>query len=517
MNALKKTAAVTLLLSTAIYVNAQIPDDMLRLTAQNVQGTARFSGMGGAFNALGGDFGSLSTNPAGIGIYRGSELSLTPSLSINQYVTDYLGTSENDSRTRAGVSNFGYIGTWIRPDRTKGLISFNLGLGYNKISDFNAYSSLKGYYTDNSKIPNYTALANNNFSNTAFDFIMNNNDDNVYGSNEFYPDEWTTAGAIATYLVNYDQEGDFFYPEFDNSVEKLNHFRKSSSKGSSGEYLLSFGGNVSNRFFFGATLGAQDINYRNIVDYSEHNVTETPVTNFGNFTQIEYFSTVGTGFNLKLGIIVKPVDMLRIGLAFHSPTWYELTDRYAFDMISESVDVGRAETYSIENIYDYRMMSPYRFEAGIACVFGKYGLVSVDYEYTANNAMKYFDDYNVSFADMINNRIKDSYKGSSTVRAGAELNLGGGLMIRGGFNYIQSPYKDVGSNYDFSRYVYAGGLGYRSAGFFVDIAYSANVGNYCYVPYFIDDLRVRNTDFGADAAKEKQILGTLLLTLGIKF
>ena len=50
------------------YIGAQ-------LATEDLNGTARYVGMGGAMEALGADISTIGTNPAGIGLFRHSQVS----------------------------------------------------------------------------------------------------------------------------------------------------------------------------------------------------------------------------------------------------------------------------------------------------------------------------------------------------------------------------------------------------------------------------------------------------------
>ena len=47
--------------------------DAFKYSQTELNGTARYLGMGGAFGALGGDISAMNTNPAGLAIYKSSE------------------------------------------------------------------------------------------------------------------------------------------------------------------------------------------------------------------------------------------------------------------------------------------------------------------------------------------------------------------------------------------------------------------------------------------------------------
>jgi hypothetical protein len=84
------------LLTIAIFfpflIQAQDLADALRYSNLTIQGTARAGAMGNAFGALGGDFTSASINPAGIGVYRTSEFTITPISGSTKVNSTYYGT-----------------------------------------------------------------------------------------------------------------------------------------------------------------------------------------------------------------------------------------------------------------------------------------------------------------------------------------------------------------------------------------------------------------------------------------
>jgi long-subunit fatty acid transport protein len=231
---------------------------------------------------------------------------------------------------------------------------------------------------------------------------------------------------------------------------------------------------------------------------------------------------VGFGINAKFGVIYRPIDAFRLGFAIHTPTLFNMEREYQVYMGSlyktEGNDDYRDED-SPSDIYEYTLTTPYRMEFGLAYIFGKVGLISIDYELVGNTSMRMRDDIvnNTEYIDIRNDAIKNSYRNISNVRVGAEINLQRGLMLRAGFNYFQSPYID--SNLDFARYAYSAGFGYRAKNFFADLAYTLNTGKYHFAPYFVNDYRVRNDDIKnyPDYAVEELKVGRIIATIGFRF
>jgi hypothetical protein len=488
-------------------MEAQTTDELLQLGTHEIQGTARFSGMGGAFNALGGDFGSLSTNPAGIGTYRSSEFVITPSLTVNKAITDFRQESLSDSRTRFGLANLGYIGTYLTKN-SDGLVSFNFGLGYNKAANFYKSTRLTGNDSPNSVLRFFPQYANN----------LSLNEDYLRGEfSNILPEDWSTSIALNTEMMKYNPDSKTYSANGIDPNDVVDINSSVYQSGSTDEYTLSFGGNISNKFQFGFTIGLQDLEYINRLNYSEKYLGS--LDGYMSSNRDEYIRTVGFGANFKFGIIYRPTDAFRVGLAIHTPTFFNMEREYYVSMGSvykiDGADDSQFEE-SPADLYEYRLQTPYRMEAGIAYIIGKAGLISLDYELVGNNATRIHDDFkNDNFITGRNDGFKNNYQVSSNIRVGAEVNLPYGIMLRGGFNYLQSPYSDSDLNYN--RYAYSGGIGFRGKHCFLDLAYTLNTGNYHFAPYYVNDYRIRNTDTNPDIAVEKLKVSRILATIGFKF
>ncbi|MDR1170520.1 MAG: hypothetical protein LBK97_06780 [Prevotellaceae bacterium] len=506
-----KWSAMLLLVSAVFSVEAQTTDELLQLGTHEIQGTARFTGLGGAFNALGGDFGSLSTNPAGIATYRSSEFVITPSLTLNNTTTDFRGKSFSDGRTRFGLANLGYVGTYLSQN-SKGLVSLSFGLGYNKAANFYKRTKLQGLDSPNSVLKMLPQYANGFKIRPDY---LNGKLQNILS------EDWTTAMALESEMIRYENDGLYYM----NGLEKndvVDIYSSTLQSGSTSEYTFSFGGNISNTFQFGITVGLQDLEYINSLNYKEDYIgnLEGIMDKYVSSVRDEYLRTTGFGVNAKFGVIYRPIDAFRLGFAIHTPTFFNMEREYHMYMGSMYKTKGENDFRSKEtpsDIYEYTLTTPYRMELGLAYVFGKTGLISLDYELVGNNAMRIRDNIpgDREFISIRNNAIKKIYRTTSNVRVGAEVNLIRKLMLRVGFNYFQSPYTD--SNLDFARYAYSAGIGYRSKHFFADLAYTLNTGKYHFAPYYVNDYRIRDTDKNPEIAVENLKIGRIIATIGFKF
>lgn len=448
--------AVSVFLLTGI-IRAQNIDDALRYSQVFYSGTARFNSMGGAFTALGADLSTLSQNPAGIGVYRSSELSITPQLNYIRSTTDFDGT------TSAYLYNFslnqgGFVSNIIKKDGSDGLISFNFGYTFNMTNNLNQDILVAGI-NNSSSIADYWVSDANGW--TKFQL----GDEAPVAAIAY--DTWiidTLSGSNTQYGSVFSNYGDDPPSVYGQSVRRSIYY-----DGYLGEHAISFGGNYSNKLFFGATFGINVLRYSS---YFEHVETSNVMlsSKFKSLDYIDYFDDRGTGFTFKFGLIAKPIEMLRIGLAFHTPTYYKI-DEYFYEDISSKFTDG--DTYHAHNDplrFNYALNTPFRFLAGVGVQVQKYALLSADYEYVNYNSAYFFqtgDGYNYSDK---NNTIRESLKSTNNFRLGGEFRLNK-FYFRTGYGYYGQPFKAGEENANLDYRTISGGVGFRERNLSVDFGY----------------------------------------------
>ncbi|MCY7410907.1 MAG: hypothetical protein LH473_11590 [Chitinophagales bacterium] len=267
---------------------AQSDEDALRYTQLSFGGTARFMGTSGAFGALGADFSTLSFNPAGIGVYRSSEFSFSPSVtSINTDAT-FGGNTLQGNRAPFNISSFGVVFSQdlTRKDPTNKWKRFNVAFGANRLNDFNSNTYFKGVNPDNSMIDFYVAEANSK-GGTNPNSITNTYS---FGSGLFYQ----------TYLINPTASDSTQYTGIVNSgnIEQSGYI---SQEGSNTEYLFSFGGNYDDHLMLGMTVGLPSINYNSYTTFTESDINSV-YGHFESFTKTDNLNTNGLGIKAKLGL-----------------------------------------------------------------------------------------------------------------------------------------------------------------------------------------------------------------------
>lgn len=467
----KLTLAITIMLMLSAMGFAQNETDALRYSQQMYGGTARFAAMGGSFGALGGDISSLSINPAGIAVYRSSEVTLTPSLNFSRIETTYFNTPEDDTKYDFNMGNFGAVITFPTSgsDDNRGWQFVNIGFGINRHNNFNERWIARGFNPDNALMTSFLEQA-----------IREGSTGNL--------DDFSTGLAWDTWLLGKDEDTGFFVDMPNGMVDQ---HRETNSSGSIREFVLSLGANYSDRLYLGATFGFPSVRYKEENIFKEKD-TEGLSDDFNELTYINSFETSGTGFNFKMGAIFRASDVVRIGAAFHTPTFYEFTDKYRASMRSDmNLDDYNDFARSPEGRFDYELETPMKAIGSLGLVFGTLGMINIDYEYTDYSTAR-LRSSNFLFTEE-NNIIRNTMTRQHTIRAGGEVRLDP-VIFRAGYAFHSSPYKsDVN---DGERNVVSAGFGIREGNYFIDFAYSYMFYNENYILYTIDEGGpVANRDF----------------------
>jgi hypothetical protein len=495
---MKKILIITALtLAAAGTALSQTSTDALRYSRIDIGGTARYMGLSGAFGALGADFTLASTNPAGLGLYKSSEIVFTPAVHIGNVESTYNGMTGSDTRSEFYVGSVGMVMTSKSKSDPKrpGWRNVTFATGMNRLNDFNYRYDMSGPNSANSLLDvyvhdangiNYHDIENDSYGNYAYDLHL----------------------AWWDYLLNLVPGTDsstYFAPIYTDAAKTQS--KSINSWGSMSEYVFSLGANYNDRLYMGMTFGIPFIRYYESADYRETNFINSDLK---YFDRIEDLETHGSGFNFKLGMIYRAADWLRVGAAFHSPSWYNnMRDYWQVTMISEfSTPDNYGDTKYVEvspsGYYEYSLTTPYRLQGNLAFIIGNIGLVSADYEF-ADYANARMDAYDYNFNDE-NTSIKNSYKGTHHIRVGTEwrYNI---FSFRAGAKYFTSPYQN--NINDGSRLGFSGGIGMKTGPFFMDIAYAYRSMK--------DDYYFYNTDqYATNAVANNTRDHYILMTLGLK-
>ncbi|MES2838154.1 MAG: hypothetical protein V4667_11560 [Bacteroidota bacterium] len=428
----------------SMQANAQNEVDALRYSQITFGGTARSTAMGGAFGALGADFSTLSSNPGGLGVYRKSEFSVTPSIYYQSTASDYNSVLNEDEKYNLNFNNFGFVlSNKIGKDDDIPEWKFvNFGFGYNRYNNFNNRMFIQGRGTS-----------------SILDTYLND----ANGTSPDNLDQFGSGMAFNTYLI--DTVPSTINRYFSDITSGGQTQQKTfESTGGMGETVFSVGGNYADKIFVGGTFAFPRVRYSEEVMYEEAD----DLNSIGFFKSMQLnqrLNVTGSGFNFKGGIIFKPADFVRIGASLHTPSFFRLTETYSAD-ITGNFDNG--STYTSESPsgkFDYRLKTPMRATGSLAFVLGKYAVISGEYEFVDYASAKLRSTkYNFNAE---NSEVKRKYTAAGNLRTGAEVKYEN-FAFRLGYALYGNPFKSGINNS--TRNNYTVGLGWRDEDYYLDVA-----------------------------------------------
>lgn len=527
------------------HAHAQETYENTKLIDNDLNGTARYVGMGGAMEALGADISVINSNPAGIGLFRRS----SGSVSFGLVSQDGASSFKYGNKTNASFDQAGFVYSLRDGRRT----FINFGFNYHKSKNFdyilNAASGLNG--ASQHKLSYMKALANeNNLDKTSSGwrgkFAYTSQLDNLYYNT----------------LMMTSSDG-FFY----NDASRYEFGR--AETGYIGEYNFNSSANVNDRVYLGITIGIHDVHYTGHSLYSEALVNLNNQT-AGDITVNDERRITGTGYNASFGIIFRPVDAspFRIGLSVTTPTWYDLkTSNYTYLINNTRADGGGKlqgdyPNYTTGESYEFKLFTPWKFGVSLGHTVGNYLALGASYEYADYSRLdtRVNDGYDVDYwgdvyehsssDEPMNRHTRETLKAVSTLKIGAEAKVMPNLAVRAGYNYVspmfkKEGYKDgnidsYGSNYssatDYTNWEatnrYTVGVGYTLGKMSFDLAYQYAQTNGKFHPFadsYLDytypgqdsngnDVTMTESlDNYANAVKVSNKRNQLLLTLTYRF
>ena len=371
-----KTRLSILLLIISI-INCQLSiilaQDLHILSSRDLTGTARYVSLGGAMTAIGGDPSAVLANPAGLGVYRRLDVSVTLDESV--VISQQHGTANAGERVNTfTASQASFIFSYEDKYRTRGLLFNNIMLSYHRLATFNrTYSA--GYAGEAGSLADIAALNTWGLNEEALQPEGRWSDENV---------GWLSCQAYDTYLINPDPaEPQKWYSVLETGQTVNNHIRVQET-GYVNQYALSWGGNISNKIFVGASLNMISL---------YHNQTAAYFELFGDACTIDnntYVSHSGVGVNASFGIIAHPLRWLRLGASFTTPSAVTVTtinygtlktNLWYVDSIGNPLQIAIASESPTNKYVDKSMTLPLRVSAGIALQLKNYGFLSLQYDY----------------------------------------------------------------------------------------------------------------------------------------
>ncbi len=471
--------------------------DALRYSILSTGSTARTLGVGGSLNALGGDFSVLSTNPAGLAVFRRSDFILstavynnnTSSELINSNYPAYIRNASNFSLDAVGL----VVST--RPQSQNWRI-FNFAIGLNRVANYHQDFRYEG------AVP--TSISN------RFAELAN-------GLNPDELDEFEAGPAYSVYAIEEAPPFSKNYYSYINdslltgkNISDIYRYQRLQANGSMNEMVLSFAGNFDDRLSIGATIGIPFINYEERINYLEEDKIDT-IFPFHSLAYNEYLKTTGIGLNLKLGIIYRFNQMVRLGIALHTPTGMALSDEYSSSLETQFDDgQGDGTAESPFGRFDYQLSTPWRFIGSLGLIFQKSGFLTaeiewVDYSNASYNFTRDFDTYFYEEQEA-NSQIAQNLQNTMNIRLGGEYIISH-FRLRAGLNLLGQPFLGD-NNFDTA---FSLGAGYRQDDFYLDLAYQRTSSNEAFTPYVLVDTSSQPTVLN-NIIKTK-----ILATFGFRF
>ena len=535
------------MLTTA--ATAQETYDNAPLAQKDLNGTARYVGMGGAMEALGADISTMGTNPAGIGMFRRSVINGSFGFSSQSDAEEFNGAD----KTKMSFDQAGFVYS-MRSGRSSFV---NFGFTYNKSRNFNQILTATGRLNGASQnklsgMKNYNgiyALRSKNGTLSSPDATCSQLD--YLYSNVILGDGNSILADKNGNMIGDNTDGflirkDGFSPTFYNATDYS--FGRESS-GYIGEYNFNISGNSNDRFYWGFTFGLYDVHYDATTQYTENLVDGS--NSIGKVTLSDRRKITGSGFDVKAGIIFRPVEEspFRVGLYVHTPTWYDLTSKNYTRLDNKLSQAYGAHDYGdINEAYDFKFYTPWRFGASIGHTVGNYLALGATYEYADystsdirindGGTIDYWGNYyDESHSDeAMKQNIKQSLKGVHTLKLGMEFKPERNWAVRLGYNYVSPMYNKEGykdgtinsygtyysSTTDYTNWKatnrITAGVGYNHKNWTIDLAYQYSQTDGDFYPFmsYVDNDK-QAYDNVCDAVKVSNKRNQLLLTLGYKF
>lgn len=475
---IRYTLILAIFLANAFRLSAQNDQDALRYSQTYFGGTSRSKAMAGSFGALGADGSCMAINPAGIGLYRKGDINISLGFRNQNSSALHNGTKVENGKANLTFDGLSFVAAWDS-EKNKD-VHHSIGVSANQIANYGSNTLIEGI-SNNKSIMNDMLATTKNVSITNLDPSF--------------------AGlAFSSYLLD-TIDGKFY--SFVNTNQNIYQYKQIETSGRINEWNFNYAYGMQDKIYFGVSLGVPSVNFNYTSVYGEKDTKDSirinnydyPVyyySGHGGFSEMKYeesYRTSGRGFNLKLGSIIRATDFFRLGLAFHSPTVYNLTDTYTYGMYSK-FDEGSSYTVTFPDDntagrFNYQIITPSKFIGSLAFIIQKLAVVNIDYDYiNYSRASLSSATSNFTFA---NETIKKKYTSTGNLKIGTEINLNP-YFIRVGFASFGSPFGEQLKG-DFVRNFYTGGIGFKKNKFYVDLSFSGSLTKenyYMYNPNYVD-------------------------------
>ncbi|MBP2282604.1 hypothetical protein H4V97_000922 [Flavobacterium sp. CG_23.5] len=453
---------------TFSVAQSQEISDAIRYAQDNLNGTARFRAMGGAFGALGGDLSAINVNPAGSAIFANNQVAITLSNYDTKNNSNYFGTSTTEKNNSFDLNQAGGVFVFNSGNPTSDWKKFALSMNYDNVNNYNNSSFSAGTNPNNSVANYFLSYANgvplNVLDNSSYASLDNGAQQALLGYQGFVINAVDENNPNNTQYTSNVPAGGNYYQE--NSI---------ISSGYNGKLSFNAATSYRDKLYIGLNLNSHFTDYRKSSRFYEDNDNALDANyKIKRLSFDNELYTYGTGFSFQAGAIAKITNEIRVGLAYESSTWYHLSDEFSQKLVAVSSNSSGELSPDvvdpqITNLYQpYKLQTPSKVTGSFAYVFGKSGLISVDYSMKDYSKTK-FKPENDTYFSAVNSNMNAILDKTNELRLGAEYKIEA-WSLRAGYRFEQSPYKNKTTVGDLKGY--SGGLGYNFGSTKVDLAYS---------------------------------------------
>ena len=455
---------------TSMTMEAQNITDIVRYSSAELNGTARYRAMSGAFGALGGDLSSLNVNPAGSAVLLNSIASFTMDIKNTENGVTYNNGFNTNSNYDVNLGQAGAAFVFNNYDESDGWQKFTIAFNYNETAGFQDNFLATG--RNNNSIDRYFL----DFANgVPLELLQRQPSESISDLYSFLGEQHG-FGAQQAYL---GYEGYILEPDADD-LDNTSYYSavapgvfdqeySYTSTGLNGKFTFNFAAQYQDFLYLGINLNSHFINYERTTSLLETNTNEGSSINEIYFE--DQLSTLGNGFSLQLGALARVGDHLRLGAAYESPTWYTISEETTQYLETYSNEFGEAVVDpNIINIYpDYKIQTPASYTGSLAYLFGTSALISFDYTYKDFGTARFRPTNDPVFGAQ-NDLIEEELQATSSYRIGGEYRMGA-FSLRGGYRFEESPYRNALAVGDLEGY--SAGFGYDFGNVRLDAAYTS--------------------------------------------
>ena len=328
---IKRSYILLILLLLIAWSGVSMAQDNARLAERTLNGTARYVGMAGAMTAIGGDPSAALDNPAGLGLYRRSELMLTIDYAYD--ITAQQGQTAEPKKTHIFSAP---QASWIISFPTTNIYEIgtqfhNLMLSYRRLHSYDRTFHAQGG------------------SDASLGALVASTDVNL-GMN-YCTDRLNARSSLAL-----------------------------TESGSIDEYSFQWATNISNKWYVGLGINMQSYSLMSNGDYIEYfqqyDAMGEPYYN-RNTTSL-FFS--GLSCTFSAGVLYRPLPWLRMGFSLQTASMGYITTYTSGTFAAQTDTIGISNAPDgVWDDSDIRL--PWRTSTSVAFQLGKIGMISLQYDY----------------------------------------------------------------------------------------------------------------------------------------